>query len=213
MKSGCSCVDCSSSLWLRALPPASRGRRCGAGDAHRPQRAVYTVDAAQPTAEAVAVRGDRIVLVGTQPGGPGAARAHDARHRRAAAPRSCPGSQDAHGHFTGLGASLQVLRLRGTTSYDQIVEMVRRARPRHAPGEWIQGRSWDQNDWPVKDWPTHDKLTAAAPEQSRLSHARRRPRRARQQGRARCRGHHRRDARSRRRAADSRRRAASRPAC
>ena len=38
-----------------------------------------------------------------------------------------PGLQDAHGHFTGLGASLQALHLRGTTSYDQIVEMVRRA--------------------------------------------------------------------------------------
>ena len=39
--------------------------------------------------------------------------------------RCVPGLQDSHGHFTGLGASLQVLRLRGTTSYEQIVEMVR----------------------------------------------------------------------------------------
>ena len=56
-----------------------------------------------------------------------------------------------------------MLRLRGTTSYDQIVEMVRQRAATARPGEWIQGRSWDQNDWPVKDWPTHDKLTAAAP--------------------------------------------------
>ena len=74
-----------------------------------------------------------------------------------------PGLQDAHGHFTGLGASLQVLRLRGTTSYEQIVEMVQARAATARPGEWIQGRSWDQNDWPVKDWPTHDALTAAAP--------------------------------------------------
>ena len=74
-----------------------------------------------------------------------------------------PGLQDAHGHFTGLGASLQVLQLRGTTSYDQIVEMVRARAATARPGEWIQGRSWDQNDWAVKEWPNHQKLTDAAP--------------------------------------------------
>jgi predicted amidohydrolase YtcJ len=123
---------------------------------------VYTVNTAQPTAEAVAVRGDRLVLVGTNQAalelrGP-STRIIDARGAAVV-----PGLQDSHGHFTGLGASLQVLRLRGTTSFDQIVEMVRQRAATARPGEWIQGRSWDQNDWPVKDWPTHDKLTAAAP--------------------------------------------------
>jgi predicted amidohydrolase YtcJ len=123
---------------------------------------VYTVHAAQPTAQAVAVRGDRIVLVGTNQAalelrGPGT-RIIDARGATLV-----PGLQDSHGHFTGLGASLQILRLRGTTSYDEIVEMVRARAATARPGEWIQGRSWDQNDWPVKDWPTHQKLTEAAP--------------------------------------------------
>ncbi|MBA3270366.1 MAG: amidohydrolase, partial [Acidobacteria bacterium] len=74
-----------------------------------------------------------------------------------------PGLQDAHGHFTTLGASLQFLRLRGTTSYEQIVDLVRARAATARPGEWIQGRSWDQNDWPAKEWPTHQKLTEAAP--------------------------------------------------
>jgi predicted amidohydrolase YtcJ len=74
-----------------------------------------------------------------------------------------PGLQDSHGHFINLGASLQVLPLRGTTSYDQIVDMVRARAASARPGEWILGRSWDQNDWPVKDWPHHAQLTAAAP--------------------------------------------------
>src|SRR5688500_10521795 len=80
---------------------------------------VYTVHAAQPTAEAVAVRGDRIVLVGTSRAaldlrGP-ATRVLDA-----GGATLVPGLQDAHGHFTDLGASLQMLQLRGTTSYEQI---------------------------------------------------------------------------------------------
>ena len=36
-----------------------------------------------------------------------------------------PGLSDAHGHFTGLGASLQTLDLRGVKSYDEIVAMVK----------------------------------------------------------------------------------------
>ena len=123
---------------------------------------VYTVNAAQPTAEAVAARGDRIVLVGSNQDAL-ALRGDGTRVIDAQGATVVPGLQDAHGHFTGLGASLQMLRLRGTTSYGQIADMVRARAATARPGEWIQGRSWDQNDWPVKDWPTHDALTAAAP--------------------------------------------------
>jgi predicted amidohydrolase YtcJ len=123
---------------------------------------VYTVNAAQPTAEAIAVRRDRIVLVGNNDAAL-ALRGAETRVIDAGGATLVPGLHDSHGHFTGLGASLQVLRLRGTTSFDQIVEMVRARAATARPGEWIEGRSWDQNDWPVKDWPTHHKLTAAAP--------------------------------------------------
>jgi predicted amidohydrolase YtcJ len=123
---------------------------------------VYTVNAAQPQAEAVAVRGTRIVLVGSSETAL-ALRDADTRVIDAEGATLIPGIQDAHGHFTNLGASLQVLPLRGTTSYEQIVEMVRARAATARPGEWIQGRSWDQNDWPVKDWPHHAELSAAAP--------------------------------------------------
>jgi predicted amidohydrolase YtcJ len=123
---------------------------------------VYTVNTAQPTAEAIAVRGDRIVLVGNNDAALGL-RGANTRVIDGRGATLVPGLHDSHGHFTGLGASLQVLRLRGTSSYDQIVEMVRARAATARPGEWIEGRSWDQNDWPVKDWPTHHKLTAAAP--------------------------------------------------
>jgi predicted amidohydrolase YtcJ len=123
---------------------------------------VYTVHAQQPTAEAVAVRGDRIVFVGSSASaldlrGP-TTRVIDAKGATLV-----PGIQDAHGHFTGLGASLQVLQLRNTTSFEQIVEMVRARAATARPGEWIMGRSWDQNDWPTKEWAHHQQLTAAAP--------------------------------------------------
>src|SRR5688500_5313277 len=119
---------------------------------------VYTSDSAQPTAQAVAVRGDRVVLVG-QNDAALALRGANTRVIDARGATLLPGLQDSHGHFTDLGASLQSLRLRGTTSYEQIVDMVRQRAAQARPGEWILGRSWDQNDWAVKDWPNHQKLT------------------------------------------------------
>jgi predicted amidohydrolase YtcJ len=124
---------------------------------------IYTVGDRQPTAEAVAVRGDRIVRVG---------RSSDVLALRGPATRVIdlqgstvvPGLADAHGHFLGLGQSLQRLDFRGTTSYEQIVEMVRKAAAQARPGEWILGRAWDQNDWPEKQFPTADTLDAAAPQ-------------------------------------------------
>jgi predicted amidohydrolase YtcJ len=123
---------------------------------------VYTVHNAQPEAEAVAVRGDRIVFVGASTAAL-ALRGETTRVIDAGGAVLLPGLQDAHGHFVGLGGSLRTLDLRGTTSYDQIVEMVRERATTARAGEWILGRSWDQNDWAVKDWPTHEKLTAVAP--------------------------------------------------
>ncbi len=123
---------------------------------------IYTADDAAPRAEAIAIRGDRIAAVGTSA---------DVLKLKGAATRLIdvrgatvvPGLHDSHGHFTGLGASLTVLRLRGTRNWEQIVGMVRRRAASARPGEWILGRNWDQNDWPVKEFPAHELLTAAAP--------------------------------------------------
>ena len=124
---------------------------------------IHTVDPDQPRAEAVAIRGARIVLVGTSA---------DALRLRGPATRVIdaagltvvPGLQDAHAHFTGLGASLQMLDLRGTTSYDAVLAKVRAGAASAAPGEWILGRGWDQNDWAVNAWPTKAPLDAVAPD-------------------------------------------------
>ena len=32
------------------------------------------------------------------------------------------------------------------------------------PGEWLQGRGWDQNNWPAKEFPTAAALDAAIPD-------------------------------------------------
>jgi predicted amidohydrolase YtcJ len=123
---------------------------------------IYTGDASRPVAEAIAIRADRIVRVGAN-ADVLSLRGSGTRVIDAANGTIVPGLQDAHGHFTGLGASMQSIDLRGTSTYEQVVGMVRQRVAAARPGEWIVGRGWDQNDWPEKQWPTHDLLSAASP--------------------------------------------------
>ena len=72
-----------------------------------------------------------------------------------------PGLTDAHAHLYGLGLSLDTVSVLDTTSADEVVARVRERASRAAPGEWILGRGWDQNDWTVKEFPTAAALDAA----------------------------------------------------
>jgi hypothetical protein len=74
-----------------------------------------------------------------------------------------PGLTDAHGHLYGLGLSLDIVDLTGTTSYQEVIARVQARAANAAPGEWILGRGWDQNDWEVKQFPTAAPLDAAVP--------------------------------------------------
>jgi predicted amidohydrolase YtcJ len=124
---------------------------------------IYTAIAAHPEAAALAIRGDRLVAVGSDA---------DVLALKGAGTQLLdlggrtivPGLTDAHGHFTNLGSSLQRLDFRGLKSYDAIVAMVKARAAAARPGEWILGRAWDQNLWEDKAFPTHEKLDAAAPD-------------------------------------------------
>lgn len=130
---------------------------------------VVTVDSARPRAQAVAVRGDRIVAVGTSDeirrmAGPGT-RIVDLNGRLL-----IPGFIEGHGHFTGLGESKLVLDLTIATTWDDIVAMVGRAAQAARPGEWIVGRGWHQEKWArtpqpnVQGVPLHASLDAVSPD-------------------------------------------------
>jgi predicted amidohydrolase YtcJ len=124
---------------------------------------IYTVDNAHPMASALAVRGGRIVFVGS-----------DAEARTLATARTrvldvkgrtvIPGMVDAHAHLSGLAAALRNVLLAGSKTYDEVIRrVVERARTTRK-GEWVQGRGWDQNLWPEKNFPTHEALSRATPD-------------------------------------------------
>jgi len=129
---------------------------------------IATVDESRPDAQALAIRGDRIVAVGTEadikPYIGAATRVIDLKGALAV-----PGLIDSHGHFTGVGEARLQLPLMKTTNWDQIVAMVADAAKKAKPGEWITGRGWHQEKWTkrpepnVEGFPTHDLLSKAAP--------------------------------------------------
>lgn len=75
-----------------------------------------------------------------------------------------PGFNDAHCHFNGYANNLaQYANLRGTAGPDEIYERLKAHKEKFG-GDWILGRSWDQNDWPVKEFPDKTELDKLFPE-------------------------------------------------
>src|SRR3954471_5256060 len=123
---------------------------------------IYTVDEAHPLADAMAVRGGRVQFVGSA-GGVMALKGASTRAIDLGGQTVIPGMVDAHGHVDNLGLALRIVDLTGTTSYDEVVARVVARAKKMAPGQWIIGRGWDQNDWGDTRFPTHEKLSAAVP--------------------------------------------------
>ena len=123
---------------------------------------VYTVDEARPRADAIAVRGGRVLFVGSARGAL-ALRGPQTRVVDAAGATIIPGIADAHVHLLNLGVALRTVNLVGARSYDEVIARIA-AKARELPaGSWITGRGWDQNDWPDTRLPSHEALSRAVP--------------------------------------------------
>ncbi|MEO8131912.1 MAG: amidohydrolase family protein, partial [Bryobacteraceae bacterium] len=121
---------------------------------------IYTVNPAQPEATSIAVKGSRILAVGS---GVPAVIGPGTRRIDAKGATIIPGLIDSHVHMHGLGDILQSFDLRAVKSIAEVAAIVRNAATKSAKGEWIQGRAWDETNWGGQ-FPTAGPLTAAAPE-------------------------------------------------
>ncbi|HWA15744.1 MAG TPA: amidohydrolase [Gemmatimonadales bacterium] len=138
---------------------------------------IVTVDSAHPTAEAIAIKGDRIMALGTTAEmdklkGPSTRRI-DLQGKLA-----IPGFIEGHGHFLGLGSARMHLNLSAVENWDNVIAMVGASARDIADGAWISGRGWHQEKWnkppvpAVEDMPTHASLDSVSPNNPVfLSHA------------------------------------------
>jgi predicted amidohydrolase YtcJ len=130
---------------------------------------VVTVDNDRPSAEAIAIDGDRITAVGSigeiSPYIGAETDVIDLNGQTA-----IPGLIEGHGHYTSFGGSLLILDFRYAESWAEIVSMVEAKTPETPNGEWIIGRGWHQDKWAVKEdvlvegLPVHDSLSAVTPD-------------------------------------------------
>lgn len=116
---------------------------------------IYTVNAAFDKAEAMAVRGDRIVDIGASAELTSRYLPHTVVDLKGKS--LFPGFIDAHAHFTEFALAQNRVDLTGTQSYEEVLQRLQKHMEEHRP-EALIGFGWDQNDWPERVFPDKGKL-------------------------------------------------------
>ena len=107
---------------------------------------IVTVDDNNPEGRAMAIKGDKIVAIGSE---------EEIRVMIGLKTKvidldgklAIPGFIEGHGHFMGIGYAKMNLELMNVKNWEEIVAMVAEAAKNTAPGEWITGRGWHQEKW------------------------------------------------------------------
>src|SRR2546423_470582 len=124
---------------------------------------IYTMNERQPHAEAIAVKGDRIVFVGSN---------NDAKKFKTSGTRPIdlagktvvPGLTDSHCHIFGIGERELTLNLEGTNTLEDFLAKVKERVAKTQRGKWITGRGWIETFWKPPQFPTCADLDKIAPD-------------------------------------------------
>jgi len=123
---------------------------------------VLTINTSQPVVQAVAIKGDYIIAVGTtflisEMIDRGKTKIIDAHGKLV-----IPGFNDAHVHFGPLDPDY--IELRYTTDPSVITEKVRKQVAKSKPGELISGGHWEHEMFIDKKWPVKELIDKVSPD-------------------------------------------------
>jgi predicted amidohydrolase YtcJ len=121
---------------------------------------IYTVAEKQPKAEAIVVKGSRIVFVGSNDN---AKEFHAAKIVDLHGRMVVPGFTDSHCHIFGIGEREMRLNLEGTNSLEDFLGKIKERVDKTPPGKWITGRGWIETFWKPPQFPTCQELDKIAP--------------------------------------------------
>ena len=120
---------------------------------------IYTVNEKTPHAEAVAVKKDRIIFVGSNAE---AKKFHAARTVDLDGKTMLPGLTDSHCHIFGIGERELTLNLEGTNTLEDFLAKVKDRAAKAERGKWITGRGWIETFWKPPNFPTRQDLDSVA---------------------------------------------------
>lgn len=130
---------------------------------------IITLNTPTDRVQALAIRGDRIVALGSNRSISkwigASTRVIDLKGKTAV-----PGFIEGHGHFLSLGRSLMSLDLKAARNWNDIIRMVKAAAAKMPKGQWIIGRGWHQEKWNarpaehVDGYPGHRALSRVSPD-------------------------------------------------
>jgi predicted amidohydrolase YtcJ len=124
---------------------------------------IWTVDQSMPTAQAVAVLGERIVAVGSTAD----VESWRGQHTRiidAGGRLLLPGFNDAHVHFVSGGQQLTSVQLKDVTTPEEFARRIGERAKITPKGEWITGGTWDETKWNPPNIPTKALIDPLTPE-------------------------------------------------
>ena len=122
---------------------------------------IYTVEEKQPKAQAVAVKGDRIIFVGSNQE---AKKFHAAKVIDLHGHTVVPGLTDSHCHIFGIGEREMRLNLEGTNTREDFLAKVKERVAQTERDKWITGRGWIETFWKPPQFPTRQDLDKIAPD-------------------------------------------------
>jgi predicted amidohydrolase YtcJ len=117
---------------------------------------IWTANAQQPWAEAIAIRGDSIIAIGTQEEMK-KWRGKDTRENKYENGQLIvPGFIDCHVHFVEGGFALSSVKLRDAGSPEEFIQRIRDYAGTLPKGTWITSGDWDHENWggilPSREW-------------------------------------------------------------
>src|SRR6202051_2498172 len=128
---------------------------------------VYTLDSKRPWAQALAIRGDKIVAVGDD-ASVGKFRGHSTKVIDAAGQLVLPGFVDCHIHFMDGSLSLGRVNLEGAKDASDIQQRLRDYAAKHPGKDWVLGRGWNYAMFGPEALPHKKYLDEVFPDQPGL---------------------------------------------
>src|SRR5882724_7436068 len=164
MKTALACAGAFATLFvLLTLPQFVGAQSKSAADLIIRNAKVWTVDKDHPTAQAVAVLGDRIMAVGSN---------EDVEAWRGARTRTVdasgklllPGFNDSHVHFVDGGLSLDRVQLNDASSAAEFARRIGEQAGKTLKGEWVTSGDWDETKWTPAAMPTKELIDPLTPD-------------------------------------------------